>query len=439
MFNDTIVAQATPQGLGGVSIVRVSGPKAIDIGKKLTRKSRTPEAKTPTLQSIYSRQNKKIDQALVTYFKAPCSYTGEDIIEIACHGNPLIVQEVIKTACENGARSPNPGEFTMRSFINGKMDLIQAEAVASLIESKSLTAANISNRILSGSLSRAIKDIKKDLILLVSGIEYEIDISEEITTKKTTNMLYKTYKNSYLCCEKLLENYYGDDMFLIPRIVITGEPNVGKSTILNRLVGKDRAIVNSKKGTTRDSIDVHLSINKTQAILVDTAGIRSSKNEIEVEGIKRAKSAVDKADIVVYVVTKDSNIPHFKEGKDHLFVFNKTDLYKKPKRFNKAISISAAKNKNIHKLKGALATMLKSREKSHRDVLITTQRQFDCIQRCLSFLKRVETLILKDNIYEPEIVSLDIREGIKELDVLLGKTTTDDILKNIFSNFCVGK
>ena len=148
-------------------------------------------------------------------------------------------------------------------------------------------------------------------------------------------------------CEQLLENYYGDDMFLIPLIVITGEPNVGKATILNRLVGEDRAIVNSKKGTTRDSIDVHLSFNKTQAILVDTAGIRSSKDEIEVEGIKRAKSAVDKADIIVYVVTKDSNIPHFKKGKDHLFVFNKTDLYEKPKRFKKAIVISAANNKNI--------------------------------------------------------------------------------------------
>lgn len=439
MFNDTIVAQATPQGLGGVSIVRVSGPKAIDIGEKLTRKGKTPETKIPTLHSIYSRQNKKIDQALVTYFKAPHSYTGEDIIEIACHGNPLIVQEIIKTACKNGARSPNPGEFTMRSFINGKMDLIQAEAVASLIESKSLTAANISNEVLSGSLSRAIKNIKKNLILLVSCIEYEIDISEESTTKKTTNMIYKTYKNSYLCCEKLLENYYGDDMILIPRIVITGEPNVGKSTILNRLVGEDRAIVNSKKGTTRDSIDVHLTINKTQAILVDTAGIRSSKDEVEIEGIKRARSAVDKADIVLYVVTKDSNIPHFNEGKEHLFVFNKTDLYKKPKRFDKAIGISATKNKNIHKLKEALSTLLKNKEKSHRDVLITTQRQFDCIQRCLGFLKRVETFILKDNIYEPEIVSLDVREGIKELDILLGKTTTDDILKNVFSNFCVGK
>ena len=439
MFNDTIVAQTTPQGLGSVSIVRVSGPKAINIGRRLTRKSKTPKAKTPTLHSIYSRQNKKIDQALVTYFKAPHSYTGEDIIEIACHGNPLIVQEIIKTACKNGARSPNPGEFTMRSFINGKMDLVQAEAVASLIESKSLTAANISNEVLSGSLSKAIKSIKNNLILLVSGIEYEIDISEEPTTKKTTRALYKTYKNSYLYCEKLLENYYGDDLILIPRIVITGEPNVGKSTILNRLVGEDRAIVSSKKGTTRDSIDVHLSINKTQAILVDTAGIRSSKDEVEIEGIKRAKSAVDKADIIVYVVTKDSSVPHFKEGKDHLFVFNKTDLYKKPERFDKAIGVSATKNKNIHKLKDALLTLLKNREKSHRDVLITTQRQFDCIQRCLSFLKRVETFILKDNIYEPEIVSLDIREGIKELDILLGKTTTDDILENIFSNFCVGK
>ena len=153
MLNDTIVAQATPQGLGGVSIVRVSGPKAIDIGKRLTKKSRTPETKTPTLHSIYSRKNKKIDQALVTYFKAPYSYTGEDIIEIACHGTPLIVQEIIKTACKNGARSPNPGEFTMRSFINGKMDLIQAEAVASLIESKSLTAASISNKVLTRSIS----------------------------------------------------------------------------------------------------------------------------------------------------------------------------------------------------------------------------------------------------------------------------------------------
>jgi len=439
MFSDTIVAQATPQGLGGVSIVRVSGPKAIDIGKKLTKTRRNPRPKTPTLHSVYSRQNKRIDQALVTFFKAPYSYTGEDIIEIACHGNPLIVQEIIKTACKNGARSPNPGEFTMRSFINGKMDLIQAEAVASLIESKSLTAATICNKVLSGNLSSTIKAIKEDLILLVSSIEYEIDISEESTTKRTTNAIYKLYKNSCLSCEKLLENYYGDDMFLIPRVVITGEPNVGKSTILNRLVGEDRAIVNSKRGTTRDSIDVHLYINKTQAILVDTAGIRSSEDEIEAEGIERAKRAVDEADIAVYVVTGNSGVPYYKKGKDHLVVFNKTDLYEKPERFDKAIGVSATKNKGIHKLKRALSTILKNRDKDQRDVLITTQRQFDCIKQCLGFLKRVETFILKDIIYEPEIVSLDIREGIKELDVLLGKTTPDDILKSIFSNFCVGK
>ncbi len=439
MFNDTIVAQATPLGLGGISIIRISGPKAIEIGKKLVRSNKTPKTKTPTLYSVYSRQRKKIDQALVTFFKAPFSYTGEDIIEVACHGNPLIVQEVIKTACKNGARSPNPGEFTMRSFLNGKMDLIQAEAVASLIGSKSLTAANINNKTLSGKLSKTIKNLRKDLILLVSNIEYEIDISEEATTKKIATLAYKLYKNSCLCCEKLLKNYYGDDLFLIPRIVITGEPNVGKSTILNRLVGEDRVIVNSKKGTTRDSIDVHLYINKTQAILVDTAGIRSSEDEIEAEGIKRARKAVDKADILVYVVTKDSGEPKLNKEKDHLVVFNKTDLYEIPKRFNKAIGISATKNENIDKLKESLSVLLKSREKSHANVLITTQRQFDCIQRCLGFLKNIEMFILKDTIYEPEIVSLDVREGIKELDVLLGKTTPDDILENVFSNFCVGK
>ncbi len=439
MFNDTIVAQATPQGLGGISIVRISGPKATDIGKRLAKTSRTPKAKTPTLYNVYSRQNKKIDQALITFFKAPFSYTGEDIIEVACHGNPLIVQEIIKTACKNGARSPNPGEFTMRSFVNGKMDLIQAEAVASLIGSKSLTAANINNKVLSGNLSKTIKDIRKNLIHLVSNIEYEIDISEENTTRKTTKLTYKLYKNSCLHCEKLLDNYYGDDLFLVPRIVITGEPNVGKSTILNRLVGEDRVIVNSKKGTTRDSIDVHLYINKTQAILVDTAGIRSSKDDIEAEGIRRAKRAAEKADILVYVVTKGSKIPKLNEDKDHLVVFNKTDLYRKPKDLSQAIGISATGNKNIHKLKRALSALLKSREKGHANVLITTQRQFDCIQRCLSFLKNIERFILEDIIYEPEIVSLDVREGIKELDLLLGKTTPDDILENVFSKFCVGK
>ena len=439
MFNDTIVAQATPQGLGGISIVRISGAKATEIGKRLARTDKAPKAKTPTLYNVYSRQNKKIDQALITFFKAPYSYTGEDVIEVACHGNPLIVQEIIKTACKNGARSPNPGEFTMRSFINGKMDLIQAEAVASLIGSKSLTAANINNKALSGNLSKTIKDIRKNLIHLVSNIEYEIDISEETTTKKATNLTYKLYKNSRLCCEKLLENYYGNDLFLVPRIVITGEPNVGKSTILNRLVGEDRVIVNSKKGTTRDSIDVHLYINKTQAILVDTAGIRSSENDIEAEGIRRAKKAVEKADILICVVTKDSGVPKFNKDKDHLIVFNKIDLYKKPKKLNQAIGISATENKNIHKLKRALSALLKNREKNHADVLITTQRQFDCVQKCLSFLKNIEKFILKDIIYEPEIVSLDVREGIKELDMLLGKTTADDILENVFSNFCVGK
>ena len=439
MFNDTIVAQATPQGVGGVSIVRVSGTEARKIVKKLTKSNKDPIVKKPSIYNIYSRQHKKIDQALVTFFKAPFSYTGEDIVEIACHGNPLIVKEIIKAACKHGARSPNPGEFTMRSFLNGKMDLVQAEAVASIIGSKSLTAANINNSILSGNLSSTIREIRKNLILMVSYLEYELDISENDMGENTAFLVYKLYKNSYLECEKLLENYYGDDLFLVPKVVITGEPNVGKSTLLNKLVGEDRAIVSSKKGTTRDSVDVHVYINKTQVVLVDTAGIRASKDEIEIEGIKRAKSAVEKADVIIYVVSKNSSVPRLKKGQDSVVVFNKTDIYKIPEKFNQAIGISAFKNENINVLKKELSNILKKRETNQKDVLIATQRQFDCIQRCLGFLKNINRFILKEVIYEPEIVSLEIREGIKELDILLGKTTPDDILESVFSNFCVGK
>ena len=439
MFNDTIVAQTTPPGTGGISIVRISGPGASLIGNKLTNKKEKFYIKKPTLFNIYSRQKSKIDRAMVTFYKGPHSYTGEDIVEVACHGNPIIVREIIKTACKNGARSPNPGEFTMRSFLNGKMDLIQAEAVASLIGAKSLTAAKINNKVLSGGLSKHIKKLKDNLILLVSYLEYELDVSEKNTSKQTASTIYKLYKNSVLSCEKLLENYRKEESFLAPKVVLVGEPNVGKSTLLNKLVGQERAIVSSEKGTTRDRIDVPFYINKTQATLIDTAGIRDSKNKVELEGIKRTKEAIKTADLIVYVVSKNSNTPKLSSGKEFILVFNKADIYRKPVKFKSAISISALKNKNIKNLKKEISNVLKKKQIGFDSVLITTQRQFESVERCLKFLRNIETYVMKNIIYEPEIVSLDIREGIKELDFLLGRTTPDDILDSVFSNFCVGK
>mgnify|MGYP001309880434 CR=1 FL=1 len=432
MITDTIVAPSTPEGRAGVSMVRISGPNSLKLTKKLTKNTKKISKRKPLFLPVFSKNNDLIDKTIITYFKEPRSYTGEDVVEISCHGNPLIVKSIIKTLCFYGARISNPGEFTMRSFLNGKIDLVQAEAVSSLIESRSLASTKAHNKILAGSLTEKLIKIKEGVLLAISTIEYELDISEENTSKKTKLFVYKTIKNSALECEKLLETYKKNKGRFYTKVVICGEPNVGKSTLLNSLINQEKAIVSPEPGTTRDRVEETFEIDNTPITIIDTAGIRKTQNKIEKEGVKKTKEAIKEADILIHVVTKNSKLPKKIKNKTNIVVFNKSDLFKKPERFFKANSISAKNGTGINKIKNILENIIIKKNKNTPSVFLTTERQSMHIKNCHNLLKKTPNK-------EPEITSLDLREALKEIDTLLGKTTNEDILNRVFSNFCVGK
>lgn len=438
MITDTIVAPATAEGKAGLSIIRVSGSKSHKICRKLTKNKVSFIDRGPVLSPVFLGDS-IIDRALITFFKAPRSYTGEDVFEISCHGSPVIVKSVLSELCEFGARTATPGEFTMRSFLSGKIDLMQAESVASIIESKSIASSVAHNKILSGSLSKKIKEIKSMILLLISIVEFELDISEDETQPETRKEISKLIKNSVLCCEELLENYSENRVSFYSRVVLCGEPNVGKSTLLNSLLGQERAIVSSRPGTTRDRIEVDLSLEQTQITLIDTAGTRKTSSDIERSGIEKTLEAIKSADILIHVVTSKSRPPKIQKNKTNILVFNKSDKYSPPSRFSKAIKISALNKTGIKSLKEELKRSLKETQNSYPDGFLATQRQFNHLSKCSNYLKRAKAAVLEGGVFEPELISVDLKDSLCEIDFLLGKTSFDDIFDNVFSNFCVGK
>ena len=277
------------------------------------------------------------------------------------------------------------------------------------------------------------------ILLLISIIEFELDISEEETQPETHKKISKLIKNSVLCCEELLENYSENRVSFCSRVVLCGEPNVGKSTLLNSLLGQDRAIVSATPGTTRDRIEVDLSLEQTQITLIDTAGTRKTTNDIERSGIKKTLEAIKSADILIHVVTSKSKPPKIQKNKINIVVFNKSDKHSPPSRFSKAIKVSALNKTGINSLKEELKKSLKEAQGSYSDGFLATQRQFNHLSKCSNYLNKAKTAILEHDVFEPELISVDLKDSLCEIDFLLGKTSFDDIFDNVFSNFCVGK
>jgi tRNA modification GTPase len=440
MMFDTIVAPATPPGYGGISIVRISGGLSVKLTKQICKRRASFSRRRPALSSVYNNAGELIDNAVFTFFKGPHSYTGEDVLEISCHGNPVIVDQIVSTVCALGARLADPGEFTKRAFLNGKMDLVQAESVSKLIESRSIEAATINRKILSGSLSKKLNTIRESIVGVLAELEFEFDISEnESLIPNFINKSHNAINNNILACKKLIASYADGRLFNRgARVVIYGNPNVGKSTLLNALLGKDRAITSEAPGTTRDTVDADIVLGGIPVTLIDTAGIRSASSGIESAGIKRSYDEMKNADLLINVVTSEGEVAAKTQTNNTVIVFNKVDLAAPPKNLTDIIPVSALLGDGVAGLKKVITEKLISKNTSGSDITLTTRRQEIAITSCRNSLG-ASLKHLNDDTPELEIVAFELRESIDHIDALLGKTTVDDILNKVFSGFCVGK
>lgn len=449
MISDTIVAPATPYGIGGIAVVRLSGPQSLLIVNKLINNNHLGlKPRYATLVNIQDEDGVVIDESVVTFFKAPNSYTGEDSIEISCHGSPVVVDKIISTCCLFGARIAEPGEFTKRAFINGKMDLVQAEAVASLIHSQSEESSRLNLRLLHGELSKKLNAFRQSLIDAISKVEFELDISEDELQPDLNNQVSSLVKKQIKQIQALLSSY--KQARLLNRgalVVIAGPPNVGKSTLLNTLSETDRAITNSLPGTTRDAIDVPLILDGVPINLVDTAGIRQTSEGIEREGVNRTFNYLKKADLIILVHDPElietlygdypNNVPVL-EIMNKVDLLTKTELESTQRTHSSRLFLSAKTGFNIELLKQQIKASLGISSSLSDNITITTSRQQRALKHCFDKLNAtVELLNSPRCAYE--LVSIELREALDAIGLILGKTTLDDILNNIFNQFCVGK
>ena len=427
---DTVVACSTPFGSSALSVVRVSGPKTKSFILSLQKKPKKIKHNSPFLASFFDEDGAVFDEGIINVFLGPSSYTGEDLAEISCHGNPIIVDRLISLACAFGCRLAEPGEFTKRAYLNDKVDISQAEAVASLISSRSLDGTKLTYKNLGGELSAKVSSIKKEIISVVGELEFNLDISEE-------DLQPNIFKG---CSQKILLLKDGLDLALKgykktnllnlgANVVIAGPTNAGKSTLFNLLLEEERAIISKTPGTTRDVLQDTINIEGMPIVLKDTAGIRKTKNKIEKAGINKTEKEMAAADLVLFFGKKQ------KTENNYIYIFNKADI-KTPPSSGYDIKISALKGKNIKKLKNLIIKRL-SKEVAASSLVLTSKRQAENIFLSKKSLeKALEGLFLETSL---ELVVEDLNSSIVSLDKITEKTTKEDILSSIFSSFCVGK
>ena len=434
----TFVAPATPFGTSGIAVIRINGALAPKILSKISNGTK-PNPRTATLTNIYNQKSELIDECIVTFFKSPHSYTGDDLIEISCHGNPVLVKNIISTVCEMGARIADPGEFTKRAFINGKIDLLQAEAVGALIKSRSDAATKINNQTLGGALSDKLNSINNALIDVASKIEHAIDIAEseiEASFYKECNTEVRAIIES---TKQILHTFEAGKMLNEGiRVVITGKPNVGKSTLINYFSGSEKAIVSETPGTTRDTVESLVTIDGVPVRFIDTAGIHTTDDKIEKIGIEKATTEIGFADLVLYVFDdlNQDKFPSF--DCPFVYILNKSDLHKKIDLDDSIIHISAKTGKNVGYLLNKIKKTMSINEVSTDTPHLISSHQHTAMSKSLASQKTASKLLSQAS-PEMELVAYELRDSIGAIDTLLGKTSPDDILNNIFKNLCVGK
>ncbi|MFC2083501.1 tRNA uridine-5-carboxymethylaminomethyl(34) synthesis GTPase MnmE [Bacteroidota bacterium] len=446
---DTIVALATPLGDGALSTIRMSGPEsysAIDKIFKGNEKIINCSGNTIHYGRIFDSSDNIIDDVLVSVFKGPNSYTGEDSIEISTHGSQLIVKKIIKELINNKVRLAEPGEFTKRAFLNGKMDLAQAEAVADIIHSRTDASLRGARNQLDGILSNKITYLREKLINISSLLELELDFAEEDIELVSLNDIRKNIEEVKNEIDALLGTYsFGRVIRDGVNVALVGKPNVGKSSLLNYILKESRAIVTDIPGTTRDIIREEVSIDGVLFRLYDTAGIRLAKDSIEEEGILRSREAVENADLVLFIsdVITGFNIGLYNQlleltAENRIIkVVNKIDL-RQEININADVYVSAITGKGVDKLLQVLKNKtIGSKSYSEKTAIVSNIRHYNSLERAKENLIKGKEALSKG--LTGEFIAIDLRNAEDSLGEIIGKITTDDILNNIFSSFCIGK
>ena len=448
-MDDTIAAISTAQGVGAISIIRISGPKAFEIVSNIFSNKKFLEAPSHTIHYGYIVDNgKKIDEVLVSKMNGPKTFTCEDVAEINAHGGITTTNEILELVLVNGARLAEPGEFTKRAFLNGRIDLTEAEGIMDLINSKTDKAREMALNQVSGDVSNLIRDLRTDLAGIISNIEVNIDYPEYEDTPVMTN---NKVKNSLNSLEKKINNILeksneGEIIKNGIKTVIAGKPNVGKSSLLNRLLGEDRAIVTDVQGTTRDSIEASLVIDNIVLNLIDTAGIRDTSDTVESIGVSKSLSLIDQADLVLFVLnyneemTADERMILEKiRDKNHIIIVNKTDLEKKldTSELDNPIYISIKDDKNIDDIKDRIKELFNLEKIETGDLTyLTSARSKAILRQVLDSVSDVREGI--DN-YPIDIVEIDLKKIWNLLGDIIGENYSEELLDELFSRFCVGK
>lgn len=455
MENDTICAVSTPPGEGGIGIIRISGPDAVGIASRVFRpKSSSGIIETGSHRIRYGfiidpRTDEVIDEALVSVMRGPATYTREDIVEINCHGGMMPLRRTIEILIQSGARQAEPGEFTKRAFLNGRIDLAQAEAVMDIIHAKTEQALKAAAEQLSGSLSREVGALRESIAGLLSAVEAGIDFPEEDIETPSGRPLKTELSMIMGTIDRLLNGYtQGRIMREGFRTAIVGRPNVGKSSLLNALLMQDRAIVTDIAGTTRDVIEEYVNISGVPLRIIDTAGIRDTHDMVELEGVKRSLSAIESADLLLVVMDGseplhpgDKRVLSEIEGRQAIAVINKSDLPRRLERFERPdiqIEVSCVSGKGMDALREAIAGVIRSGlVHAPEHAWAVNQRHKTALERTKEALANAMKAI--DAGLSPEFMALDLREALDAVGTIIGATYTEDILDRIFKDFCIGK
>ena len=457
-ITDTIAAISSAAGNSGIGIIRVSGDEAIEVVDKIFR----PANKNKKLANVESHTvhyghimdgDKTLDQVLVIVMKNPHSYTGEDTVEIDCHGGMLILKKVLDLVLKNGARTAEPGEFTKRAFLNGRIDLSQAEAVMDLINSKNDFALNSSIEQLKGGVSDAIKDIRKDIIYHIAFIESALDDPEHISLDGYDEEITEMLNENIDKISKLVNSFdNGRIMKEGIKTVILGKPNAGKSSLLNLMLGEDRAIVTDIEGTTRDTLEENINFNGLSLKIIDTAGIRDTEDLVERIGVNKAKEIAKEGDLIIYVVDgsrelddNDREIIKLINDKQAIILVNKSDMDtvinidELKKDSNRDVILFSAKNgEGMDQLKEEIRNMFYSGKVTYNDqVYITNARHKEALENALESLKQVKNSV--DAGMPEDFYSIDLMDAYTDLGLIIGESVEDDLVNEIFSKFCMGK